>query len=102
MYQIPITSDPYQEQTFEFNGTKIRLTLRYNGLGECWFMDIYEPVNQQQICENMPVAVGVPMCWRGTQPYYFYLEDESGYALDPIAQDDMGARCRLYIGEKGN
>ena len=50
MQQIPVTQSPHQEQTFEFNGIKIRLTLRFNSIGKFWAMDVFEPVNQKQIC----------------------------------------------------
>lgn len=100
MKQIPLTSSPYQEQTFEFNGVKIRLTLRFNSVGNFWAIDIFEPVNQRQICQGQALACGVPILMRSPQPYFFYLDDESGAALDPINLDDLGTRCFLYIGEK--
>ena len=40
MRLIPVTQSPYQEQTFDFNGRKIRLTLRFNSIGEFWAMDV--------------------------------------------------------------
>ncbi|AOF54428.1 hypothetical protein BKG91_09360 [Rodentibacter caecimuris] len=100
MKQIPLTSSPYQEQTIEFNGVKIRITLRFNSVGNFWAMDVYEPVNQRQICQGQALACGVPILSRSIQPYYFYLEDESGAQLDPESVSDLGTRCFLYIGEK--
>lgn len=100
MRLIPVTQSPYQEQTFDFNGRKIRLTLRFNSIGEFWAMDVYEPVTQRQICQGQALACGVPILLRSTQPYFFYLEDESGAELDPFGIDDLGTRCFLYIGEK--
>lgn len=100
MRQILLTQHPYQEQTFEFNGTKIRLTLRFNSVGKFWAMDVFEPVNQKQICTGQALACNVPILARSTQPYFFYLEDESGAELDPVEMADLGTRCFLYIGEK--
>ena len=100
MHQINLTQSPYQEQTFEFNGIKIRLTLRFNSIGQFWAMDIFEPVNQKQICRGQALACGVPLLTRSTQPYFFYLDDESGAGLDPVGMSDLGTRCFLYIGEK--
>lgn len=100
MKQIPVNQSPYQEQSFEFNGIKIRLTLRFNSVGRFWAMDVYEPVNQKQICTGQALACGVPLLARSTQPYFFYLEDESGADLDPMDLTDLGTRCFLYIGEK--
>ena len=100
MLKIPLTQHPYQEQTFEFSGIKIRLTLRFNSIGQFWAMDIFEPVNQKQICRGQALACGVPLLTRSTQPYFFYLDDESGAGLDPVGMSDLGTRCFLYIGEK--
>lgn len=100
MQQIPVTQSPHQEQTFEFNGIKIRLTLRFNSIGKFWAMDVFEPVNQKQICTGQSLASNVPILARSTQPYFLYLEDESGAELDPVGMSDLGTRCFLYIGEK--
>lgn len=100
MKQIPVTQSPHQEQTFEFNGNKIRLTLRFNSVGKFWAMDVFEPVNQKQICTGQALACNVPILVRSTQPYFFYLEDESGAELDPVGMSDLGTRCFLYIGDK--
>ncbi|MGP1572936.1 phage baseplate plug family protein [Aggregatibacter segnis] len=100
MKQIPVTQSPHQEQTFEFNGTKIRLTLRFNSVSKFWAMDVFEPVNQKQICTGQALACNVPILERSTQPYFFYLEDESGAELDSVGMSDLGTRCFLYIGEK--
>lgn len=100
MKQIPLNNAPYQEQTFDFNGTKIRLTLRFNSIGSFWAMDVFEVINQKSICNGQALACGVPLLIRGTQPYFFFLEDESGAELDPVSREDLGSRCFLYIGEK--
>lgn len=102
MKQISVTQSPHQEQTFEFNGIKIRLTLRFNSVGKFWAMDVFEPVNQKQICTGQALACGVPLLVRRAQPYFFFLEDESGAELDPMEMSDLGTRCFLYIGEKSS
>ncbi|HHF4806185.1 TPA: hypothetical protein ACPPHQ_000071 [Haemophilus influenzae] len=81
---------------------KIRLTLRFNSIGQFWAMDVFESVNQKQICRGHAIACGVPLLARTTQPYFFYLDDESGAELDPMSMEDLGTRCFLYIGEKAS
>lgn len=100
MQQIHLTQSPYQEQTFDFNGIEIRLTLRFNSVGNFWAMDVFEPNAQRKICQGYALACGIPMLMRSTQPYFFYLEDESSAELDLISMEDLGTRCFLYIGEK--
>ena len=63
-------------------------------------MDVYEPVTQRQICQGQALACGVPILLRSVQPYFFYMEDESGTDLDVMTASDLGTRCFLYIGAK--
>ncbi|MDH2927220.1 MULTISPECIES: phage baseplate plug family protein [Lonepinella] len=100
LHQIPVSNAPYQEQTFAFNDLKIRLTLRWNSIGEFWAMDVYETIAQKQICQGVSLVVGVPILWHSTQPYYFLLTDEYGANLDPMSYTDLGSRYLLYIVEK--
>lgn len=99
-YQIPITQDPYQEQTFNYNGRKLRLTLRYNSVGQCWAFDLYDVTSQTQLTQGASLVCGVPLLWRTSLPYFLWCEDESGGHLDPMYLDDLGTRCFLYVTEK--
>lgn len=99
-YQIPLTNAPYQEQTFEFLGRKIKLTLRYNSIAQTWFMDIIEPIEQRVICQGLALISGVPLLNRTTQPYQLWLVEQSDLGLDPISLQDLATRFILYIEEK--
>lgn len=100
LHQLPLSSSPYQEQTIDFLGRKIRITLRFNSIGNFWAMDVFEPVAQKIICEGTALVCGVPLLIRTSQPYFFWLSDESGANLDPLSIQDLGARCLLFVGEK--
>ena len=100
LHQIPITNAPFQEQTIEFLNRKIRITLRFNSIGNSWVMDVFEQINQKQICQGLALVCGVKLLERTTQPYFLWLSDESGANLDPMSLNDLGSRCFLYIGEK--
>ncbi|HGM5801107.1 TPA: hypothetical protein ACKP5W_003792 [Pseudomonas aeruginosa] len=100
MNLLPIDDSPLQEQRFEFAGQRLRLTLRYNSVGDHWGLDLFDELSQAWIAQGLALVVGVPMLWRSSVPYYFWLTDESGAGLDPIGGQDLGSRCRLYIGEK--
>lgn len=99
-HQIFVTQEPHQEQTFEFHQTKLRLTLRYNSIGQFWAFDLYDITRQKWIAQGASLVCGVPILWRTSRPYFLWCEDESGANLDPIRLDDLGTRCFLYIAEK--
>ena len=46
------------------------------------------------------MVCGVPLLVRSAQPYFFWVEDNSGNTLDPMFETDFNGRCSLYIGEK--
>lgn len=100
MYQIPVNSAPYQEQTFHFDKHILRLTLRFNSVGQFWAMDVFDVAQQRFICQGTSLAVDIPLLWRGNQPYFFYVSDESGTGLDPMSPSDLGNRCLLFVEHK--
>lgn len=100
LQQIPVSSQPLQEMTFNFNGRTLRITLRFNSVCECWSVDLFDMTKQKQISQGLGLVCGVPLLWRTSQPYFLWLEDESNQNLDPMSLSDMGNRCTLYIGEK--
>lgn len=100
MIQIPIDSHPYQEQTFEIADIRLRLTLRYNSIGDQWSMDVFNVAAGKYDAQGLAVVVGIPMMWRSTNPYFFLAEDLSAAGLDPMGGQDMGSRIALYCGLK--
>ncbi|UXY51325.1 phage baseplate plug family protein [Pseudomonas tohonis] len=100
MKRIPISSEPLQEQSFDFAGRRLRLTLRYNSIGDHWALDLLDESDNTWLAQGLTLVVGVPMLWRATLPFFLWLDDLSGVGLDPMGGNDMGSRCLLYIGEK--
>ncbi|MGA4635104.1 phage baseplate plug family protein [Pseudomonas solani] len=100
MKRIPVSSEPLQEQSFDFAGRRLRLTLRYNSIGDHWAFDLLDESDNTWLAQGLTLVVGVPMLWRSTLPFFLWLDDLSGVGLDPMGGKDMGSRCLLYIGEK--
>lgn len=100
MDQIIVDSSPYQEQTFSYAGYSLRMTIRYNSIGDFWNFDLFDLNADSFICQSTALVVGIPMLSKETCSFYLWLEDESGLDLDPVGGEDLGTRCKLYIGEK--
>lgn len=98
--QIPVSNAIYQEFDIDYGKERLRFTLRFNSVGSFWVLDLFDLRRNRTICRGLSLAVGVPLLWRTSLPFFLWLEDESGLNLDPITEDDMGSRCFLYIGEK--
>ncbi|MCK3654216.1 hypothetical protein A4G19_15890 [Pasteurellaceae bacterium Macca] len=99
MEKINLTIAPYQEQTIVFNSFTLRITVRLNSLGQFFALDVYDVIAQRYFCQGLAIACGVPLCWRGTQPFCFWLNDDSNFGLDPVSVADL-ARCSLFILHK--
>ncbi|WP_191939644.1 hypothetical protein IFU37_022635 (plasmid) [Pantoea agglomerans] len=54
-------------------------------------MDIADANNGQALIS------GVPVLKRTSLPFWLYLYDSSGNALNPYGGNDMGSRCVLYL-----
>lgn len=100
LYKIPLSNDVHQELSISFNGRNIRLTARFNSVGQFWALTVFDLTENKTIIEGMAMVCGVPLAERSTQPYFFWVEDNSGNALDPMFETDFNGRCSLYIGAK--
>lgn len=100
LHKIPLSNTAHQEMTFAFNGRNIRLTVRFNSVGQFWAMRVFDLTANKTVIDGMALVCGVPLAVRSTQPYFFWVEDHSGQALDPMFETDFNGRCSLFIGEK--
>lgn len=102
MRLISIDNAPFQEQSFIYQGETLRLTLRWFPVASTWCMDVFNVSKDAWVAQGLPLVVGVPLLWRSAVNYFFWLTDESGLNMDPVVQGDLGSRCLLYLGDKGD
>nr|DAY41481.1 MAG TPA: hypothetical protein [Caudoviricetes sp.] len=100
LHKIPLSNHVHQEMVIPFNGRNIRLTIRFNSIGQFWAMSVFDLSENKSVMEGMAMVCGVPLLVRSAQPYFFWVEDNSGNTLDPMFETDFNGRCSLYIGEK--
>lgn len=100
--QITIDTSPYQEQIFTFEGVTVRLTLRYIPTTDVWEADLYNETDREPIIYGLPLVCGVPLLERRNIPFFLWVEDTSGFELDPTGGSDLGRRCILYIESKSD
>lgn len=100
MIKIPVDSNPFQEQSFAAGDDRLRLTLRYNSIGDQWSMDVYDVNRERFDAQGLAVVVGVPMMWRANVAYFFWANDLSATGLDQAGGNDMGTRVEMLCGLK--
>lgn len=100
IYEIPVTSDDTQEQSFDLFGYSLRLTLRYNPVGGVWQFDLFNLRTAAPICLNAGLAVNAPALFAHRVPFVLVLADGSGLGINSLRQDEMGDRLRLFMIDK--
>lgn len=100
MIKIPVDSYSYQEQTFDVGTNRLRLTLRYNSIGDHWAMDVYDVRAERYDVQGLAIVLGVPMMWRSTTEYFFWANDLSAVGIDAVGGRDLGSRIELLCGLK--
>ncbi|ETD72972.1 hypothetical protein V757_01125 [Pelistega indica] len=101
MYLVPIlVGVSYQEQVLDFEGMKIRITLKYNSVCRFWTMDVFEIRSKQMLAQGLSLVCGIPLLNRTLQSFEMFVSDESGENLDPIELSDLGSRNLLFIDLK--
>ncbi|WP_277973542.1 phage baseplate plug family protein, partial [Pantoea agglomerans] len=85
LYRLAVSSDPYQTLKVTVGSTKYQLSLRYNPVppGGQWLVDIADANTSQALISGYALVCGVPVLKRTRLPFWLYLYDSSGNALNP-------------------
>lgn len=100
MFQIPVTSDPSQEQNFSAYGYDLKLSLRWNTVGKVWQFDLFDNRTMKYISRGEGLAVWAPSLLQSNFPLLLTLSDSSGLGLNAIHLEEMGQRINLHILSK--
>jgi len=91
--------EPIQTQTFFFAGSDdpVRITLRYYGLIEAWYMDIRW---RDRVSSGIKLSLGVLHILSTNLPFDFFVVDNGNTGIDPFRLDDfIEGRCSLGFME---
>lgn len=98
MLKIQLDNSPYFQQNFLISQNhRIRLSLRYNSIGEHWAMDVFDYQKNDFVAQGVALVVGVPLLWRHPVDYCFLLNDISGLDIDPVSVNDLATRFELFL-----
>lgn len=84
--------------------TKYQIALRYNPVptGGQWLVDITDASTSAALISGYALVCGVPLLKRTRLPFWLWLQDTSGSALNPYGGSDMGSRCVLYLMDRSD
>ena len=100
VYNILVTSEPLQEQSFDLFGYSLRFTLRFNSVGNTWNYDLFDLDSETFICRSFGLAVNAPSLFCKNLPFVVVMTDRSGLLVNSIDQSEMGNRLGIVFISK--
>lgn len=103
-YQLSVSRDPYQTMKVTVGEAKYQIDLRYNPVptGGQWLVDISDAGTSEALIRGYALVCDVPILKRTRLPFWLYLYDSSGSALNPYGGSDLGNRCILYLMDRSD
>ena len=71
LHKIPLSNTVHQEMVIPFNGRNIRLTIRFNSIGQFWAMSVFDLSENKSVMEGMAMVCGVPLLVRSATALFF-------------------------------
>ncbi|CAG9411404.1 TPA: phage baseplate plug family protein [Providencia alcalifaciens] len=100
IYEIPVSREIIQEQTFTLFDMNIRLTLYFNRISRGWQFDLFNLDKNEVITQLQGLAVNAPSLLEKNLPFILMLSDKSRFGINSISRDELGRRLLLYIVDK--
>lgn len=99
IYEIPVSPDEIQEQSFSIFGMNLRLTLYFNRISNGWQFDLLNTNSGEQITRMQGLAVNAPALLERRLPFVLVLSDGSGLGINSMRRSELGNRLILYAIE---
>ncbi|HGN1344084.1 TPA: hypothetical protein ACKRMM_005925 [Pseudomonas aeruginosa] len=100
IYEIPVSSNPIQEQIFTLFDMNIRLTLYFNSVSKGWQFDLFDADKNKVITQRQGLAVNAPSLLEKNLPFILMLSDKSQFGINSVSRNELGNRLRLYVIDK--
>lgn len=99
IYEIPLSDELIQEQSFSLFDMNLRLTLYYNPISHGWQFDLSD--TNRVITQRQGLAVNAPSLLEKNLPFILMLADKSHFGINALYRREFGERIQLYMIDKG-
>ncbi|PVZ86702.1 hypothetical protein C9426_14900 [Serratia sp. S1B] len=96
IYEIPLSTEEIQEQSFSLFGMDLRLTLYFNRILNGWQFDLMNIVTKEPITQMQGLTVNAPALLEQRLPFVLVLNDGSGLGINSLRRNELGNRLVLY------
>ncbi|WP_445496688.1 phage baseplate plug family protein [Photorhabdus sp. SF281] len=100
IYEIPLSTEEIQEQSFSLFNMNLRFTLHFNSISSGWQFDLLDTNTDQYIAQMYGLAVNSPALITKNLPFVIVMSDGSGFGLNSIRRSELGTRLKVYFIDK--
>lgn len=101
IYEIPVSTEEIQEQSFTLFNMNLRLTLYFNTISRGWQFDLLDTNTDQFIAQRYGLTVNSPALFTKNLPFIILMADGSGMGLSAVQRRELGSRLKVYFVDKG-
>lgn len=102
MYQIQVTSDPIQTQTFKLFDMNLKVTLYFNKTANSWDMDLFDNDKGTYITQRKGLSVLSPALIERRLPFVVTLYPRDNKGIQPQSKADLIEKFDIYFLTKSD
>ncbi|CAQ85187.1 MULTISPECIES: phage baseplate plug family protein [Photorhabdus] len=100
IYEIPVSTEEIQEQSFSLFNMNLRFTLYFNTVSNGWQFDLLDTNIDQYIAQMYGLTVNSPALITKNLPFVIMMSDSSGFGLNSVRRIELGNRLKIYFVDK--
>ncbi|MDC9606871.1 phage baseplate plug family protein [Xenorhabdus griffiniae] len=100
IYEIPVSTDEVQEQSFTLFEMNLKFTLYFNSISNGWQFDLLDTNSDYYIAQRYGMAVNSPVLFTKNLPFIILMSDGSGLGINSVRRNEMGKRLKIYFVDK--
>ncbi|MGV8004335.1 hypothetical protein QPK14_20280 [Photorhabdus temperata subsp. temperata] len=100
IYEIPLSTEEIQEQSFTLFGMNLRLTLYFNPISNLWQFDLMNMNTDEYIAQSYGLAVNAPALITKSLPFVIMMVDGSSLGINSVMKNELGNRLKIYFVDK--
>ncbi|MCC8379883.1 hypothetical protein [Xenorhabdus sp. PB30.3] len=100
IYDISVSTEEIQEQSFTLFDMNLRLTLYFNPISSGWQFDLLDTNTDEFVAQLYGLTVNSPALLTKNLPFVILLSDSTGLGINSVQREELGNRLKLYFVDK--
>ncbi|MDE9565888.1 hypothetical protein KKI93_17955 [Xenorhabdus bovienii] len=100
IYEIPVSTEEIQEQSFSLFDINLRFTLYFNPVSNGWQFDLLDTNTDEYIAQLYGLTVNSPALFTKNLPFIILMSDGSGLGINSVQRSELGNRLKVYFVDK--